>query len=344
MAKNTALKICDATIYPGETVSLALPLPELFTCAPVYMPIKVIHGKQSGPTLLVIAAMHGDEVNGTEIINRLLKLPSLKKLKGTLIAVPVLNVYGLLNRSRYLPNGHLLDRYFPGNKTGSHASRLCYWFIQEVFKHADVCIDLQTGSRNHSNFPQVYVNFDDQQSLDLAKTFNAPVITNVQTEKGSLRQYANKCKTPLLVYEAGEAMRFDERAIKVGLKGITSIMRSLKMLDTPKLKPKRSFKAIRATQRVWVRASTSGIALAKVALGEQVKKNQTLAVISDPFGASDAEAVKAPDAGVIVSYNNLPLVHEGEAIFQLAMFKELDKAASQLEAWHEHHTDNEQTS
>ena len=150
--KASNLKICNETIHPGENLSLALPLPELFSCAPLYMPIKVNHGKNEGPCLLVIAAMHGNELNGTEIINRLLNSSKIKKLNGTLITIPVLNVYGLINRSQFLPGGIDLDTCFPGSKTGTHAARMAHIFTSEILKKADYCIDLQTGLRTSQAF------------------------------------------------------------------------------------------------------------------------------------------------------------------------------------------------
>ena len=153
--KNSDITICNETIHSGEQASLALPLPELFSCAPMYMPIKVIHGKQAGPCLLVIAAMHGNELNGAEIINRLLQSKGISELKGTLIAVPIMNVYGFINKTRAMPGGATLGTSFPGSPHGSHAARLAHLFCSEIFSLADYCIDLQTGWLNHSNLPQI---------------------------------------------------------------------------------------------------------------------------------------------------------------------------------------------
>ena len=227
---NTAMQICNETIHPGESLSLALPLPELFTCSPVYMNIKIIHGKQAGPCLLLTAAMHGDALNGTEIINRLLKSEALKNIKGTLIAVPVLNVYGFMNRSRYLPGGINLDSCFPGSSTGTHAARMADLFVTEIFNKADMCIDFQTGFINYTNLPQVFIDFQDEKSKKLAEIFNAPVISNISYEKGMLRTVARNQKKPFLLYEAGEAMRFDEHAIRTGITGVLNIMQHLEMI------------------------------------------------------------------------------------------------------------------
>jgi predicted deacylase len=336
--KNTNLKICDTTIHPGESLTLALPMPELFSCAPMYMPIKVAHGKQAGPCLLIIAAMHGNEINGTEIINKLMVNKSLNRLKGTIIAIPVLNVFGLINRSRFLPGGTNLNRSFPGSETGTHASRIAHLFISEIFSMADYCIDLQTGFINHSNLPQIYIDYKNQDAKRLAESFNAPVISDLEQAEGSLASYAVEQNIPYLLYEAGEAMRFDEQSIKVGIKGLLNIMRTIEML--PSKVENKKFKSAFATNNIWVRASSSGISHSTHALGQYVKKGETLCSISDPFGASDQIMVSSPENGVIVGQNNLPLVHEGEGLFQLAVFsREMEKTATRLEEWQEDSTE-----
>lgn len=333
--KNSSIQICNETIHPGESLSLALPLPELFSCAPLYMPIKILHGKHAGPCLLVTAAMHGNELNGTEIINRLLKISSLKRMRGTLIAVPVLNVYGLINRSRYLPGGIALDTCFPGSENGTHASRVANIFMREIFSKADICIDLQTGFLNYTNFPQIYVSFKDQQAKALAEVFNPPVISNVELTPGSLKKVAFENNIPFLTYEAGEAMNFDDHAIKTGTRGILNVMRELDMLPPQTHIKKAASKSFIAEKNIWVRASTSGISHTQHKLGQHIKKNETLCSIDDPFGASNSDRVLSPAEAIIVGKNNLPLVHEGEGLFQLAVFEEMAHVASHFEDWHE---------
>lgn len=331
--KNTNLQICNETIHPGESLSLALPLPEMFSCAPLYMPIKIVHGKQSGPCLLITAAMHGNELNGTEIINRLLSNPTLKRLRGTLITIPVLNVYGLINRSRTLPGGVDLDRCFPGSKTGTHAARMANIFTTEIFSKADVCIDLQTGFMNYTNLPQIFTNFQDEQAKELAQVFNAPVISNTLCEKGMLRTVAFKQNKPFLLYEAGEAMRFDEHSIKTGLRGIHNVMRKLSMLADKATRKETTLQSFFTEKNIWVRASTSGISHTDMKLGQHVKKGEILCTIKDPFGATDRINVKCPEEAIIVGKNNLPLVHEGEGLFQLAVFPKMKHTANHLKEW-----------
>jgi len=300
----------------------------------MYMPIKIIHGKLAGPCLLVIAAMHGNELNGAEIVNRLLQLSSMKKLRGTLIAVPIMNVYGFVNKTRTLPGGAPLNVSFPGTPQGSHAARLAHIFCSEIFALADYCIDLQTGSLNHSNLPQIFVTENNSKELELARAFAAPVISEFSTQKASLRAYANKKDVPYLVYEAGEAMRFDERSIRIGTKGIINIMRHIDMLSAAsKASSAAKQKSFVMRDTRWVRSPTSGISHSNIKLGQQVKKGESLTIIKDPFGSGSDVPVTAPFDGIVVSMNNLPLVYEGVSLFQLAAFERLSLAATLIEDW-----------
>ncbi len=335
--KNVDLQVGAEVIHPGESVSLALPLPEMFSRASLYMPIKVLHGKRAGPCLLVIAAMRGDELNGTEIINRLLNHTGVqRRLLGTLIAVPVLNVCALINRSRYLPGGIDLDRCFPGSQHGTQAARTAYLFSSQLFRKADYCIDLQTGFSNYTSLPQVYVEEHDEASMRMAQAFNALVVSNMIYEEGSLSTFARQQNTPFLRYEGGEAMRFDEYAIKIGLKGILNVMRKLKMLPVLTTKSVSPIRSFFAEKSVWVCAPTSGISYSKLKLGQLVKKGELVSVIKDPFSASDNARVISPQEGIIVAKNNVPFVYEGEALFQFAIFDKVKQVALQLKDWREH--------
>lgn len=331
--KNTNLTISNETIHPGEQVSLALPLPELFSCAPMYMPIKVVHGKQAGPCLLVIAAMHGNELNGAEIINRLLQLNHIKNLKGTLITVPIMNVYGFINKARTLPGGVALSASFPGSAQGTHAARLAHLFCTQIFSLADYCIDLQTGWLNHSNLPQIFITDENEKELELARAFDAPVISELVPPKGSLRAHADKVSKPYLMYEAGEAMRFDETSIRIGVKGINNVMRHIGMLPPSNKTRSTQQTSFLMRDSRWVRSPTSGISRSNIKLGQPVKSGDQLAVITDPFGTGSDVAVLAPFDGVVVSVNNLPLVYEGVSLFQLASFERLSLAATHIEDW-----------
>ena len=337
--KNTNLTICDATIHPGEVANLALPLPELYSCTSFYMPIKIIHGKQAGPCLLVFAAVNGDELNGIEIINRLLADEKLSEISGTLIAVPVLNVSAMMNYPNALPSNEQLETCFPGSEHGSYGERIAYVFTQEILRKADYCIELRTGSLNHAILPQVYCNLDNKENRRLAKQFLTPVVTNVQVEDNSLRQTTEDLNVPLLVYQAGEAMRFDESAINLGFKGILNVMSDLQMLDMHETETIDGFKPTISQDEDWIRAARSGMLHPLVELGAMIKKGEVIGKISDPFSADIAEPVKALNDGVVVGINNQPLIYEGQTIFKVASFIDNDKAETIIENWGEHQSD-----
>jgi len=327
--KNKSLQFCSETIHPGESLTLALPLPKIFSCAPFYMPIKIIHGKQPGPTLLLIGAMYGNEMNGTEIIHRLLNLPALSRMKGTLIAVPVMNVHGLINRSRFLPDGTDMNRHFPGCLNGTNSERLTNIFVTEILSRADYCINLQTGPLNHYNLPMVQFYGNDEASLQLAQIFNTPIIMNETAEPGSLQHVALEQNKYMLNYIAGEAMRFDAQAARIGMHGIVNIMRHLQMLP-PKKNPSNNKPPKLADSVCWISACASGTHRVKGKLGQTVKKDELLSVIKDPFGGGDIIPVHSPENGMIVVKNHTPFIYEGDRLFQLAVFSEAMEVPAEI--------------
>ncbi|WP_115304019.1 succinylglutamate desuccinylase/aspartoacylase family protein [Legionella beliardensis] len=332
--KNTNLMICDAIIHPGETANLALPLPEYYSCTNFYMPIKVLHGKQAGPCLLIFAGVNGDELNGIEIINRLLKAQQLQTIRGTLIAVPVLNVFGLINKSNLVPYETDLEQCFPGNSEGSYGERIAEVFTREILAKASYCLEIVTGQINHDLLPQIYCDLDQPESKRLARQFSAPVINHVKKDH-SLRKTADDLNIPLLVYKAGEAQRFDESAINLGIKGIKNIMESLDMIDNEEPKVPSNVKPVFSQEQDWLRAHRSGVLVVEVELGQFIKKRQTIGRITDPFCADTIEPVKASQDGVIVGINRNPLIHEGQSIFKIASFIDNNQAEMTLEAWTE---------
>lgn len=321
-------------VHPGERRTIELEVGKLYTHLPASMPVQVICGKKPGPVLFVSAAVHGDELNGVEIIRRLLKMPLLKRLQGSLIAVPIVNLYGFLNQSRYLPDRRDLNRSFPGSSKGSLAARLAKLFDTEILSQATHGIDLHTGAIHRSNLPQIRADLDDPTTASLARAFGAPVILNSALRDGSLRAAAKDKQIPILLYEAGEALRFDELAIRGGVQGIIRVMRHLDMLPASK-KASIVKEPIMARASTWVRAPQSGILRTFCQLGDRVQKDHSLlAIVSDPFGESETQ-VLAPVSGIIVGRLNLPLVNEGEALFHLAQFNRTDLAHERVGSYHE---------
>ncbi len=322
-----SLKIGEHVVLPGQTKKIALPVAKLYTDADVNLPVYIIRGKKPGCTIFVSAAVHGDELNGIEIIRRLINLKGFKISAGTLIAVPMVNVYGVVNQSRYMPDRRDLNRSFPGSSKGSLAARVANIFLQEIVSHCDYGIDLHTGAVHRSNLPQIRAHLADEQTLALAKAFGAPVILNSDIIEGSLRDAAVNSNTKVLLYEAGEALRFDEFSIRAGIKGIVNVLKHLKMMPKGRVSKKITNQFV-ANNSGWVRATSSGIVSHHFGLGDQVKKGEVLADIGSPYGEL-LGTVLAHKSGVIIGKQNIPLVQEGEAMYHIAYFKEDDEAIAE---------------
>ena len=327
--KNNSITVNGKTISSGTRETIDLPLGTLYTHAPLSMPVHVICGKKPGPRMFVSAAIHGDELNGVEIIRRLINDTAIRRLRGILIAIPVVNVHGLLHHSRYLPDRRDLNRSFPGSERGSLAGRVAHIFMEEIVNQCSHGIDIHTGAIHRTNLPQVRANLDDEETARLAHAFGVPVILNSNIRDGSLREASAELGLPMLLYEAGEALRFDEVAIRAGLSGVKNVMRELEMLPASRRKRKVTEPFV-ARSSSWTRASFSGVFRASVELGAHVEKNQLLGIISDPFGEIEYE-VKAGYEGIVIGRNNLPLVNEGDALFHLARFRAVADVAETID-------------
>lgn len=315
-------KICigGVDILPGSNCKMKIPVARLYTDAAISLPIHIIRAKKEGPTVFISAAVHGDELNGIEIIRRLLSQPNFKIIRGTLIAVPMVNVYGVANQSRYMPDRRDLNRCFPGSAQGSLAGRVAHIFLNEIVQHCDYGIDLHTGAIHRSNLPQIRADLTDPETKELAQIFAVPVILNSNLVDGSLRESAVRNGTKVLLYEAGEALRFDEFSIRAGIKGIENVLQHLNLLRKRSSSKKRNESYI-ANNSSWLRANVSGIVNNKVNLGDQVLENEVLAEIGSPYGEI-LGTVTATRAGIIIGKQNIPLVQEGEAMFHIAYFSE----------------------
>jgi predicted deacylase len=330
MNKNI-LQIGGINIPPKSNQKIALELPKHYHI-PAAIPLQVMRGSKEGPTLFVSAAVHGDEMIGIEIIRRLKKLSILKKLKGTLILVPVVNVYGLTTLSRYLPDRRDLNRSFPGSSKGSIAARIAKIFFDEVVKKSDYGIDLHTGAIHRSNLPQIRTNINNIETLRLAKAFEAPVILHSQLRDKSLRSEAQEEGVPILLYEAGEALRFDETAIKIGVKGVINVLKALDML--PQTKKKRYKNPLIFNHSSWIRAPESGMLRTVKGLGDSVKKDQLIGFIDDPI-SDEVYEIQSTFDGIIIGKVQIPMVQEGDAVFHIARFDDLDIAENRIEYFQE---------
>jgi predicted deacylase len=320
--------IGETEVRPGQRATVDLPIARLYTDTSLHMPVKVIRGRRPGPVLFVSAAIHGDELNGVEIVRRLLKRKLLKSLRGTLLAVPIVNVHGFIEQSRYLPDRRDLNRSFPGSPKGSIAARLANTFLKEVVLKSDYGIDLHTGAIDRANLPQIRGNLDDERAAGLARAFGAPVMVNANLRDGSLRECASKHGIPVVIYEAGEALRFDEVSIRAGLRGIVQVMRALEML--PRNRRQAANHTVEARSTSWARAPASGIVSGAVELGARVREGERLALISDPLGDREEE-ISAPFDGIVIGMSRLPLAHEGDALFHIAAFSSVGRAENAVE-------------
>jgi len=297
------------------------------------MPVHVLRGKKDGPRLFVCAAIHGDEIIGVEIIRRLLKLKILRHLRGTLIAVPVVNVYGFINHTRYLPDRRDLNRFFPGSQKGSLTSRLANIFMDEIVSNSTHGIDLHAGSHHRVNLPHIRACVDKPETEKLAFAFEAPVILNADLRDGSLRQAVEDMGIPMLLYEAGEALRFDEFAVRAGVKGILAVMRMIGMLRSRAVKTSR-IQPVVANSTSWVRAPGSGILRTQIPLGGKIAVDQKIGEIADPFDEHETQ-VLATVAGIVIGRTNLPLVHKGDAMFHIAGFEDSVAVSESLDDFKE---------
>ncbi len=324
-----AFSIGDVEVAPGTRATIDLPMARLYTNNAITIPVQVVHGRMKGPTVFVCAAIHGDEINGVEIIRRLLRHKTMDRLHGTLVAVPIVNVHGFIHRSRYLPDRRDLNRSFPGSETGSLAARVAHLFLRQIVGRCTHGIDLHTAAVHRENLPQIRADLDNPEAARLAEAFGAPVMLNADMRDGSLRAVADEMGVPILVYEAGEALRFDEMAIRSGVTGVVAVLRALDMLPAKRRK-KIPTPPIAARSTVWVRASQSGILRAATPLGAWVKKGDSLGTIADPFGAQETE-VLATAGGTVIGRCTLPLVNEGEALYHIARFEEPQAAEAAVQ-------------
>ncbi|PWJ11457.1 succinylglutamate desuccinylase/aspartoacylase family protein [Jannaschia seohaensis] len=329
MTKRAAFVLDGQSVAPGTRAVIDLPVSHLSDHTPVTMSVQVVHGKRPGPTAFVSAGIHGDEVIGVEIVRRLVRVPALRTVRGTLLVVPVVNAFGFMNHSRYLPDRRDLNRSFPGTKGGSLASRLANLFLTEIVARADFGIDLHSAAIHRTNLPQTRVSPETPEMLDMARVFGAPVILQSPLREGSLRHAAKEIGRDVLLYEAGEGLRFDEYCVRAGLSGILRVLRYKGLIGG------RGIMAAKAapqfcTMSKWLRAPVGGLLRTFRADGDVVAAGTILGAVADPFGRSERE-IAAPFDGLIVGRAVMPVVNEGDAVFHLARVDSVERAESTLD-------------
>lgn len=314
--KRKGFELGGEVIPPGTRKTVDLPISVLSDHTPITMSAHVIHGKRDGPTIFVSAGIHGDEVIGVEIVRRLLTLENLDDLQGTLIAIPVVNAFGLLTHSRYLPDRRDLNRCFPGSETGSLASRLAHIFMNEIVRRSDLGIDLHSAAVHRTNLPQIRISQGNAKTRRLAKLFGAPVVLRSQLRGGSLRDAAQDIGVDVLLYEAGEALRFDEMSVRAGVLGILRVLQNQGMISHEDIEVANT-PPLFCQSSQWIRATQGGLLRTYKSEGDVVDEDDVLAVISDPFGEIEHE-ILAPFSGIIIGRAVMPVVNEGDAIYHIA--------------------------
>lgn len=297
----------------GTSKQVDLQIARLPVGVPLSIPVVVIRGRYEGPRLFVSAAIHGDEINGVEICRTLLQTDPAK-LRGTLMIIPVVNVFGFVDKSRYLPDRRDLNRSFPGSAKGSLASRMAHIFVQEVISNADYGIDLHTGSNHRTNVPQIRANLEDEETRMLAEAFGAPVFMHSKLRPGSLRAAAGKRDVKCLLYEAGEPLRYNAEAIRVGKRGVLRVMTALGM--RPRKLARLRHSSVEIGAHSWFRAPASGMMRLTVKAGEQISARQQLGVICDPLGNNEVR-IRSKKDGMIIGYTLNPNVNQGDGIFHI---------------------------
>lgn len=308
--------IGNVRVRAGSTQDVELPISRMVTGANVNLPVRVIHGREPGPVVWITGVIHGDEVLGVEIIRRVMAGLSAKTFRGTLLAVPVVNVLGFMTGDRYLPDRRDLNRSFPGSARGSLASRIAHLLMTEVVSKCDLGIDLHTAADRRTNLPQIRADLDDPRTRELAEAFGAPVMLHARLRDGSLRQAALEVGARVLLYEAGEILRFDEEPIAMGVAGVHRVLAAMGMVEdaTTDAPPAES---VTCRDSGWVRARSTGILHLEVGLGDWVEEGRRLGGLSDTFGRR-VRLVHADRSGVVIGLTRAPIVNAGDALVHIA--------------------------
>jgi uncharacterized protein len=309
------VKIGDHRLRPGEFKEIVINIARLPSRTQIDTPIYAYRGLEDGPVLALTAGMHGDEINGMEIVRRILDVGHNRVKRGTVICMPIINIYGFLNYSREVPDGKDVNRSFPGSKNGSLASRVAYHLTHDVIPFIDYGIDFHTGGSMRTNYPQIRCVMSDEKNVELANAFHPPFTIDAPFRPHSIRQTAAKHGKNIIVYEGGESLRFDQHAIEEGVNGTLRLMKHLNMIDWAP-EPKEENKIIWNSS--WARAHHAGLFQSIIRCGDLVQKNQIIGTITDPFGEFKEE-IKSPSTGYVVGLNNHPVVNAGDALLHIGM-------------------------
>ncbi len=329
---DNVLTLLGERILPGKRATVNFNLAKLYTTAAVEVPIVIERSKKPGPVVLVTSGIHGDEINGVEIVRQLIAKKINKPKIGTIICIPVVNIFGFLDMKRAFPDGRDLNRVFPGNPRGSLASRFAYQFVKKILPVADICMDFHTGGASRFNVAQVRIDPLDITSTEYAAVFNAPFTLHSKTISKSYRATCSRLGKPILLFEGGKSKVSDKDIARQGVFGAMRVFAHLGMLSDNFEVPMAPASSVLVEQTMWLRAKYSGLLHTKVNCGEYVVVGQHLATITDPYGKF-RHIVTAKTPGYLINVNEASLVYQGDAIFNISIEKKLqsDQAGTEEE-------------
>ena len=333
--------IHESRIAPGTQATIAIPVSQQVTGLNSALSLRVMHGARRGPCVFVSAAIHGDEIIGTAVIQRLLERLSPEMLAGTIIFAPAVNIYGFAAHSRYLPDRRDLNRSFPGAEHGSLAAQLAHCFLTHVIDRCSLGIDIHSAAVHRYNLPQIRIASGSLYLSELAMAFGAPIIIESPLRPGSMRALAHERETPMLLLEAGEALRFDRFALNVGVAGVLRVLAHIGMIDAED-GLEDVHVPLRSNRSSWVRAPRGGVSRRIHKSGDRavlehlapqqarrrvqaVRKGEPLAFVGGLFGEDPIKLV-SPSDGVIIGHATLPIVNQGDALFHIAEVDALNHA------------------
>lgn len=317
------ITILGETIRPGESRTLNMEIAKLHTTTKLKIPIIVERSQVDGPVVLFSAGLHGDEINGVEIVRQLIRQKINRPKIGTIICIPVINVFGFLNKTREFPDGRDMNRVFPGSKNGSLASRFAYYLLKEIIPLVDYCIDFHAGGACRFNAPQIRIVPNNFELKKLSDVFQAPFALYSKNISGSFRNSCDKLGVKMLLFEGGKSMDINPEVTQEGVDGTKRFLNHFGMLNEKKTAQQKDQKTIYIEKSNWVRANRSGMFGSQVAVGSYVEKGDVLAKISDPYGSVEVK-VKAPNSGYIINANDAAIVYQGDAIFHISTVLEHD--------------------
>ena len=328
--QTATFTISNRTVAPGGAEDISIPVTTMATGFESHLSVRVLNGARPGPTVFISGAIHGDEIVGTAVIQRLARELDPATLAGTVMLIPVSNIFGFMSHTRYLPDRRDLNRSFPGNEKGSLAGQLAHVFFSEIVSRASLGIDIHTAAVHRYNLPQVRIDTGNKRLVELAMAFGAPVIIEAPLRDGSLRAMAKTEGVDMLLLEAGEALRFDDLSIETGTAGVLRVLAHLGMIEAEDGLAKIGVPA-RSNKTQWVRSARGGVVHVAKTSGDPVHAGDLLATVAGLFG-EEPEGIYAPIDGIVIGHATLPVVHQGDALFHIASVSHPDRVGARIES------------